>query len=74
MRFVQRVHAFHPTLAILLIDTPSSFSQERILTYNTALAVLGYAPLTGNRGFYRGTMSMYIVNVEHDIAISLTDV
>ena len=74
MRFVQRVQAFHPILAILLIDTPSTFSQERILTYNNAFAAFGYAPLTGNRGFYRGTMNMYIVNVEHSIAISLIDV
>jgi len=73
-RFLQRVQAFHPTLAILLIDTPISFSQERLSVFNTALDTLDYAPLHGSRGFYRGTMNVYVVNVEHSIEISLLDV
>ena len=74
MRFLQRVQAFHPTFAVLLIDTPTSFSQERISVFNKALGTLGLAPLVGKRGFYRGVMNIYIVNVEHSIEISLRDV
>ncbi len=74
IRFLQRVQAFRPTLAILLIDTSGPFSQERIMTCNAALATVGYGPLTGNRGLYRGAMNIYIINVEHSIEISLRDV
>jgi len=74
MRFLQRVQAFHPTLAILLIDISTSFSQERVATFNAALTMLGYTSLFGSRGFYRGAMNRYVVNVEHSIEISLRDV
>ena len=74
VRFLQRVQSFCPTLAILLIDIPISFSQERVAVFNTALATLGYTPLTGSRGFYRTAMNVYIVNVQHSIEISLRDV
>jgi len=74
VRFLQRVQAFRPTLVVLLIDTSRPFSQERIMTCNAALATLGYTPLMGSRGLYRGAMNIYIVNVEHSIEISLRDV
>jgi len=74
LRFVQRVQAFHPTLAILLVDTQTAFSQERLTVFNAALRTLGYALLKGGRGFYWGVMNMYVVNVEHSIEISLLDV
>jgi hypothetical protein len=72
--FLQRVHAFHPDIAILLIDTPMSFSFERIMAFNAALSRLGQPPLAGNRGFYRGAKEIYVVNVEYSIATSLQDV
>ena len=73
-RFLQRVQAFHPALAVLLIDTATSFSQERISVFNKALRTLRLAPLVGKKGFYRGIMNTYVVNVEHSIEISLRDV
>jgi len=74
LRFLQRVEAFHPTLAILLIDTAAPFSAERIATFNATFRALGYPLLRGARGFYRGALDVYIVNVEHSIEISLRDV
>ncbi len=73
-RFLQRLHAFHPTLAIMLIDTPAPFASERITAFNAALQILSHAPLHGSRGFYWGAMSSYVVNVEHSIEVSLLDV
>ena len=72
--FLQRVQAFHPDVAILLIDTPAPFSPERIAACNAALSHLGHTALVGSRGFYRGGHGLYIVNVEHSIAMSLNDV
>jgi hypothetical protein len=72
--FLQRVEALHPDIAILLIDTPTPFSLERINTFNAALGHLGRTSLIGNRGFYRGAKGIYVVNVEHNIATSLQDV
>lgn len=73
-RFLQRVHAFHSTLAIMLIDTPSPFAHERLALFNAALQSLGHAPLRGSRGFYWGALNSYVVNVEHSIETSLLDV
>ena len=73
-RFLQRVHAFHPTLAIMLIDTLSPFAHERLALFNAALQSLGYAPLRGSRGFYWGALNSYVVNVERSIETSLLDV
>ena len=73
-RFLQRVHAFRPTLAIMLIDTPSPFAHERLALFNAALQPLSYAPLRGSRGFYWGALNSYVVNVEHSIETSLFDV
>lgn len=72
--FLQRVHVFHPDIAILLSDTPMSFPFERITVFNAALSRLRQPPLAGNRGFYRGAKGIYVVNIEHSIAISLQDV
>ncbi len=74
LRFLLRVQAFRPTLAILLMDIQGPFSPERIATFNTALQTLAYPPLRGERGFYRGPMNVYFVNVEYSIATSLNDV
>jgi hypothetical protein len=72
--FLQRVQAFHPDLAILLIDTPAPFSQDRIAACNAALHQLGYPKLRGSRGFYRGVMNVYMINVAYSIGVSLNDV
>jgi hypothetical protein len=72
--FLQRVHAFHPDITILLIDTPMQFSSGRIRAFNAALSRLGQPALIGNRGFYRGAKEIYVVNVEHSVATSLQDV
>ena len=74
LRFLQRVQAFHPAYAILLIDTSAPFSPERLAAFNNALHTLDFSPLIGNRGFYRGAMNIYIVNMEHSIETSLNDV
>ena len=72
--FLQRVQAFHPDIAILLIDTPAAFAQARIAAFNRALKHLGYSALVGGKGLYWGPMSTYVVNVETSLAVSLRDV
>lgn len=72
--FLQRVQSFHPDIALLLIDTSTPFSRMRINAFNGALYHLGYAPLAGSGGFYRGPMNISIINVGIGITTSLIDV
>lgn len=73
-RFLQRVQAFRPIFATMLIDTSVPFPHERLVVFNAVLRTLGYAPLVGKRGFYRGAMDVYVVTVERSIEISLSDI